>query len=118
MKTETHSLTPMQRERMVEFLKDLRANTKQAIKEMRSADGGRCCLCVAYDTAQRLGACLPAIKDNQLPPSEIAEFYGWKTPNPMLRISPSTLSACASMLNDRGTCHAEIADLFEKEYLT
>ncbi len=120
-----NNLTPEQIENGREFLKDLRANQYKATGEMRSQydytdqevpDGGvaRCCLCVAYDTAQRLGADLPE-DDGEVPPPEICAFYGWEIENPCLD------GVSAAVWND-GTngremkTHAEIADLFEEEF--
>lgn len=108
-------MTQTQIERNREFIKDLRANKLKAIGRMRDENGGRCCLCVAYDTAQRLGAGLPAASC-LTPPQQMAEFYGWPCLNPILR------GRYASDHND-GDCshtpeltHCEIADLFEQTF--
>jgi len=111
-------MTPQQIERNREFLKDLRANEKKAKSVMRDDNGGRCCLCVAYDTAQRLGANLP---DHSLclPPLELADFYGWPRCAPYL--STGNGVEPVTFLND-GTAgaaehtHAEIADAFEQTF--
>jgi hypothetical protein len=113
-------MTAEQIERNRAFLADLRANPKKATCEMLDLDGGRCCLCVAYDTAQRLGAGLQAVKleEEGLPPCGIEIFYGWPSKNPELRYEGRR--ATASAMND-GVCfkeltHAQIADAFEETF--
>ena len=106
-------MRPIQIERNREFLKDLRANPKKSKSRMRNAEGGRCCLCVALDTANRLGADLPT--DSVFyPPAALAEFYGWTCEDPHIA------GREASKLN-YGVCgreysHAEIADAFEETF--
>ncbi len=111
MKTD---LTEEQIERGREFLKDLRANEVKAVGQMRDGNA-RCCLCVAYDTAKKLGAYLAPIKDDDgHPPEAIECFYGWEDVNPWL------VSGTATAHNDGDgiaiRTHAEIADLFEQEF--
>jgi hypothetical protein len=120
-----NNLTPEQIENGREFLKDLRDNQYKATGEMRShvdynsetvPDGevARCCLCVAYDTAQRLGAGLPN-DDGELPPPEICEVYGWEQENPFLAGAQAAVWNDGTNGRDMKT-HAEIADLFEEEF--
>src|SRR5688572_5006055 len=116
----TTNLTPEQIERGREFLKDLRANKLKAKATMRDSSGGRCCLCVALDTAARMGAEFNKSRDGDMyPPYEIAEWYGWETRNPILG-SRLFQDRRASDLNDgdRGPelSHCEIADAFELEF--
>lgn len=111
-------MTEIQRERNREFIKDLRANQRKAFGRMRGTTGGRCCLCVALDTAVRLG--FPPPKDHLkaadsvvVPPVEMAEFYGWQQCNPVVG------GYHLSVHNDGGACgapksHKEIADLLEE----
>lgn len=101
--------TPEQIERNREFLKDLRANPNKAVRKMRDHDGGRCCLGVAYDTAQRLGGMLPK-SDRSYPPYEIADFYGWGDRDPRINSVP------ISILNDGDYTHCQIADAFEETF--
>jgi len=112
-------MTKAQKTRNREFLKDLRANEKKAIGKMRSARGGRCCLCVAFDTACRLGfkSYDKSWDYEALPPEEMASFYGWPSRNPELD------GHLASEHNDGGCgtprkSHKAIADLLEKQFLS
>jgi hypothetical protein len=73
---------------------------------------------VAYDTALSKGAKLANASAN-LPPDELAEFYGWLHRNPMLEFQGRRYSAVA--LNDGvggapELTHAEIADAFEETF--
>lgn len=113
------NLTPEQIERNREFLKDLRANEKKAIGTMRTSDGsGRCCLCVALESANRLGAGLPDIPGMRLPPNDLYPYYGWPSE---LWLSWKGTEGMALSFND-GTgdrpelTHAEIADAFEETF--
>ena len=95
--------------------KALRANEKKAQDMMRTLDGGRCCLCVAYDVAQEMGAELGGLARAAVqPPASIKSWYGWERCNPILD------GAAAAVHNDGGgttiKTHAEIADLFEIEF--
>lgn len=114
-------MTAEQIERNRAFLADLRANPKKTIHRMRDGSGGRCCLCVAYDTAQRLGAELPEITC-QLPPEEMADFYGWpvELDDSDPRLKHGGTIAYASTFNDgdggNELTHAQIADAFEETF--
>ncbi len=114
-------MTPTQIERNREFLKDLRENPHKAFGQLRDAEGGRCCLGVALDTAVRLG--FPAPKDHLstcntvvLPPVEMAEFYGWIQRNPVLGRHSLTVyndGGADSRAPQPALTHKEIADLIE-----
>lgn len=105
-------MTPEQIERNKAFLADLRANDgKEARKRMRIGER-RCCLCVAYDTAQRLGAGLPP-HDALSPPREMAFFYGWEDSSPYLTNEQGKEQSAADW-NDSNLSHSQIADLFER----
>lgn len=114
-------MTPIQIERNREFLKDLRANQLKAAGTMRNLEGGRCCLCVAMDTAIKLG--MPIIQQEleeavQVPPFCVANFYGWPDTNPLIGSGKNTSSA--ARWNDMGEgmtySHSEIADKFEETW--
>lgn len=115
------TMTPEQIERNRAFIRDLRANPKKAKQKMRDSDGGRCCLCVAYDTAQAMGAGLPDC-NRFWPPDEIANFYGWPSREPILEYEGRRRRA--SQFNDgsdgatsfQELTHAEIADAFEATF--
>jgi hypothetical protein len=103
------------------FLADLRANPLKAAGSMRNPNGGRCCLCVAMDTAVRLG--MPILKQEledatQVPPECVATFYGWPNANPL--IGEGLVNGSAARLNDEGKgekySHTQIADLFEETF--
>ena len=111
-------MTPTQIERNREFLKDLRTNPWKAKEQMRDDNGGRCCLCVALDTALRLGY-RPANHEHledceNYPPHSMGAFFGWPSRDPCLS------GTCAVRHNDGDTVqektHKEIADLFEREF--
>ncbi len=76
-------------------------------------------MCVAYDTAQRLGAGLPA-HSATLPPRNMSNWYGWGFGSPDLFHNGKFRSPF--FLNDgdddgNGTLtHAEIADAFEATF--
>lgn len=107
------TLTVEQVKRGKAFVKALRENPLKAHEEMRNSDGGRCCLCVAYDVAQEMGAGLPEAEP-ELPPREIAGWYGWDSSNPY--ISNMQASAWNDATGDDEVTHAEIADMFEEKY--
>lgn len=119
------SMTPEQIERNRVFIRDLRANEKKTKGKMQDSDGGRCCLCVAYDTAQELGADLPE-HDGNLPPSELADFYGWSNTSTVAhnpRLTFKGHESLASFWNDGSygsdtveLTHAQIADAFEETF--
>ena len=114
-------MTPIQIERNRVFLADLRANPVKAVGSMRNPNGGRCCLCVALDTAVKLG--MPILKQEledaiQVPPACVATFYGWENVNPMIGTGKNTWSA--ARWNDMGEgstySHCEIANKFEETW--
>ena len=107
-------MTPEQIERNRQFIKDLRANEKKAINSMRNSDGGRCCLCVALDTACDLGFDSGYEKEcyKNYPPGHIAKFYGWPTANPII----SGISNAANVNDRPESTHAQIADMFEETF--
>jgi len=110
-----NTLTPDQITRGRAMTKALRANEKKAKGIMRDDYGNRCCLCVAYDVAQEMGAELGGLaRAAGMPPLNIKRWYGWKGYNPILD------GAAASDHNDGNgvttKTHAEIADLFEIEF--
>lgn len=118
-------MTPEQIERNRAFIRDLRANKRKAKHKMRAANGARCCMCVAYDTAKRLGAKLPD-HDASLPPIEVGIFFGWpkrkdklRETNPKLRVGKVVRAASSLNDGDDGApelTHAEIADAFEATF--
>lgn len=112
-------LTPEQIKRNKAFIKDLRANPKKAIGQMRDNDGGRCCLCVALDTALAMGfqkyEYERRVNSDIYPPPSMAKWYGWPSEDPHLGNNQ------ASVYNDGGSCipelsHSEIADRFEEAF--
>lgn len=114
-------LTELQIYRNREFLKDLRANTKKAKHTMREADGSRCCLCVALDTAERLGYVnINNESTTETPPCDMADFYGWPSYN--VPLGPKNIGAAGH--NDGSwedenvpeKTHQEIADLFVEKF--
>lgn len=114
-------LTDEQIARGRRFLRDLRSNPVKAVGAMRRGEG-RCCLCVAYDTAQADGAELPLHTD-VFPPEQIADWYGWDRWNPSLIYEDEVRDMShfsASHLNDGEYApiltHEEIADAFEETY--
>jgi len=116
-------MTPEQIERNRAFIRDLRANEKKAMGTMRTPDGGRCCMCVAYDTALTLGGEFKGALTGCLPPADMSEFYGWPrnamgNANPLLDYGKMTETA--ANFNDGSDCpeltHAEIADAFEATF--
>lgn len=110
------TLTPEQIQRGKEFLKDLRANPVKATGTMRDPEtGGRCCMCVAYDTAQRLGADLSSLDDVYgLPPDEISSFYGWHDNNPIINGDKAAVWNDGVRVDEKS--HIEIAAMFEQEF--
>ncbi len=111
-------MTPEQIERNRQFLRDLRANPRKAKGKMHDREGGRCCLCVALNTAVSLGLELrdPIEMYTSLPPRNMGAFYGWGVSNPHLGVNRLK----AAQHNDgKGTpelSHPEIADLFEETF--
>lgn len=113
-------LTVEQVKRGREFMIDLRANEKKAVGVMRERDGSRCCLAVAVDTANRMGAELP-LESSTTPPEEICEWYGWSLTAPYLKHPDLDDTRDATAFNDglddiEPHTHKEIADLFELTY--
>lgn len=107
-------MTPEQIQRNKHFLRDLRANKVQTMNKMRDRiSGGRCCLCVALDTAVSEGFDATGHVDVHFPPVKLREWYGWETHNPIL-----SNGLKASEINDANISHATIATLFEKTFLT
>jgi len=116
-------MTQEQIERNRVFLADLRANEKKATRRMRDNEGGRCCMCVAFDTAEKLGATFVELGTDVLPPADMSEFYGWER-NRMGNCNPALVLSgerhTAANLNDGWETpeltHAEIADAFEATF--
>jgi hypothetical protein len=115
-------MTPEQITRNQIFLEDLRANSLKTTGQMRDDEGGRCCLCVALDTAIKLGYKRPPrYACDILPPDDINDFYGWEGIDPLIG---ADRKYCASSYNDgisedgmvEMKTHKQIADLFEEAY--
>ena len=116
------NLTEEQVVRGKAFVEALRNNKKKATGEMRNGFGGRCCLCVALDTALDMGFEPPICADQfeYLPPKQMGDFYGWED------LNPNIMGKNATNHNDgqyeegnqiyAPKSHAEIADLFEEEF--
>lgn len=115
------NLTEDQIARGRRFVEELRKNPNKAIGVMKTKSG-RCCLCVAYETAQCDGANLSS-HNGLLPPKEMAEWYGWERVDPLLKYEDedgNMVEALASDLNDGyhapNLTHAEIATAFEDTF--
>lgn len=112
------NLTPEQIKRGRAFVEALRKNEKKAIGLMRGGNGGRCCLCVAYDVAQDMGANLPP-HSASLPPRRMGSWYGWGDADPLLDNGWASFKAHAWNDGESGNpelSHKEIADLFEENF--
>jgi hypothetical protein len=114
-------MTKEQIERNREFLKDLRANPLKAVGTMRNSEESRCCLCVAMDTAVRLGMPLSEQEEEEatmVPPQCVADFYGWPDFNPTIGSGNNINSA--ARWNDMGEgitySHCKIAEKFEETW--
>lgn len=109
-------MTPEQKERNREWVKDLRSGKFTQIQK-RLADSfeegtGRCCLGVACETFQRLTEAehgSPVY--GGVPNDPVRDFFGWDGNNPILG------DRAASNQNDyQGKSFDEIADLIEQEF--
>ena len=108
--------------RNLEWAKDLRANPAKARLQMRDGFGGRCCLCVARDTAIRLGLGLNEIAPEFVPEDDVRLFFGW---GDGVTQSPEMDGVFAAIWNDGSYTldiepmnHARIAMLVEAEIPT
>ena len=117
-------MTPIQIERNRAFLADLRANQVKAMRKFRNdLTGGRCCLCVAWDSAVNHGF-QPEESEctiDEVPHEELADYYGWPSVNPELKFFGERRQA--SEWNDgnpedrrSAISHVEIADAFEQTF--
>jgi hypothetical protein len=111
-------MTPEQKENLKAGIKALRDNPQKANGIMRDENGGRCCLCVLFDTAVERG--YTGERNNFMPKDtlSLANFFGMKCDSmDEIVIDYHSLQAW----NDGADCeektHVEIADMLEKKYL-
>jgi hypothetical protein len=120
MKNDILKPTPQQikvRNRL--WAEALKKNKKKAFIRMYD-DGGRCCLAVAQDVAQKCGVRIPDINDRDkfYPQKDVTLFFGWSGNDPLLE-TPLNNKISASSLNDaddysfgtsNGMSHKKIAE--------
>ena len=122
------TFTPeQQKENLRLAVADLRANPIKATDSMRDKAGGRCCLCVMAETAERICGLLEneLSHDSALPTYHLAHVFGLHNialeENTGFNFTVGGWSATAwndgSYPNTPEKTHGEIADMIEEEFL-
>lgn len=107
-------MSPEQITRNQHFIAELRANQYKAKNTMRDSKGGRCCLCVALDTAIKDGFVCNSQHYEIFPPATLANWYGWPSYDPVLGSHHAADHNDGVRVSEK--THDEIAELFQKEF--
>jgi len=110
-----HKASPLYIKRALKWADELDINPKKAIGQMRDADGGRCCLCVAEDYAISKSKKVTGGEDS-LPKSSCGVYFGWRG-----IFAPMLVDNWATRFNDgyggaEELTHKQIATKIRKEY--